>query len=160
MSDGGSKVFMKRAFAIAVIIAVFASARVFAGSGIKWYTLHEGIERSAAEKKPMIVDFFYGKGCPRCEAMQKYVYDDPAIAAKVMADFIPVRIDLTKKLTAEEERLGKRFDFKNDCLLLFLDHHGELINHPGGTRLCFVNKVDPDRFVKYLDTVTAGYRKN
>jgi len=118
-----------------------------------WMSLKDGMEKSKAENKPVIVDYFFGKGCPRCEFLQQKVYEDPAIAKKITADFVPVRVDLTKKLTKEEEDLGNKYDFKSDCLLLFLGPTGELISGPGGKRLCFMDKVDPEVFISYLDWV-------
>jgi thioredoxin-related protein len=136
---------------------VLASHAVAAGE-LKWFSLKDGMERAKSEKKPMIVDFFYGKGCPRCEFLQKNVYGDPKIAKKIMDDFVPIRVDLTKKLTTEEQQLGNKYDFKNDCLLLFLDPQANIVKEKG-KRLCFIDKIDPDEFVKYLDTISAGGRK-
>src|SRR5208337_339021 len=83
---------------------------------IKWLTLDDGRSRAASEQKPMIVDFFYGKGCSRCENLEKKVYENPDIAKRISNDFIPVRVDLTKKLTDEETDLGNQYNFKKDCL--------------------------------------------
>jgi thiol peroxidase len=118
---------------------------------LPWLPLKEGMAKAKAENKTMIVDFYYGKGCPRCEFLQSQAYDDPGIAEKIRAAFVPIRIDLTTELSPEEEALGKKFDFKNECLLLFLDPHGNVIVDPDGTKLCFIDKVDPDQFIRYLE---------
>jgi thioredoxin-related protein len=144
---------MKKIYMLVFIASLVLSSHAFGSSEIKWLPLNEGMEKAKAEKKAMIVDFFFGKGCPRCEALQKGVYDNPTIAKKIMDDFIPIRVDLTKKLSPDEEKLGNQYDFKNDCLLLFLDHNGTLIKDPSGKRLCFVDNVDPEWFVKYLDMI-------
>jgi thiol:disulfide interchange protein len=136
----------------AIVMGLVFASNAFAAGELKWFSLQEGMEKAKAEKKPMIVDFFYGKGCPRCEFLQKNVYDNPKIAQKIMDDFVPIRIDLTKKLSKDEEALGNKYDFKNDCLLLFLDPQANIIKEKG-KRLCFVDKIDPDEFVKYLDTM-------
>ncbi len=122
---------------------------------VKWLSLKEGTEKAKIEKKPMIVDFFYGKGCPRCEFLEKNVYADPVISKKIMDDFVPIRVDLTRKLTKEEEQLGNRYEFKKDCLLLFLDPDTNVLSAKG-KRLCFIDKVDPDEFVEYLDSIKSG----
>ena len=144
----------KRIYVLLVVIAVLViSAQTFGAAGVKWLSLKEGMEKAKTEKKPMIVDFFFGKGCPRCEQLQKGVYDNPAIAKKIMNDFVPIRVDLTKKLTPEEEKLGNQYDYKNDCLLLFLEPGGTIIKDPSGKKLCFVENVEPEWFIKYLDMV-------
>jgi hypothetical protein len=76
-----------------------------------------------------------------------------------MDDFIPIKIDLTKPLLAEEEAFGNKFEFKHDCLLLFLDHNGEVISDPGGKRLCFIDSLDPEWFVGYLDMIKNSYKR-
>jgi thioredoxin-related protein len=150
---------MKRLGGFILIMVLAVSSTLSAAGGLKWFSLKEGMEKAKLEKKPMIVDFFFGKGCPRCEFLQKNVYDDPMIAKKIMADFIPIKVDLTRKLTADEEALGKKYDYKNDCLLLFLDASGNIIKDPSGKKLCFIDKVDPQEFIKYLDSYkTAGGR--
>lgn len=144
---------MKKIYALFVIVMVLFSVGAFGSSEIHWFSLKEGTEKAKAEKKPMIVDFFYGKGCPRCEVLQKGVYDNPAIAKKITDEFVPIRVDLTKKLTEEEEKLGNKYDFKNDCLLLFMDYQGNVMKDPSGKRLCFADTVEPEWFVQYLDMV-------
>ncbi|HAK89617.1 MAG: hypothetical protein A2077_06135 [Nitrospirae bacterium GWC2_46_6] len=158
---------MKKFYALTITVFLFICADVFAASEIKWLTLKEGTEKAQIEKKPMIVDFFYGKGCPRCELLQKIAYDNPSIAEKLIKDFIPVRVDLTKALSKEEEMLGNQYDFKNECLLLFLDHNGNIIKDPGGKKFCFIDAKEPhwlsqleaEWFIKYLDSVLSNYKK-
>jgi thioredoxin-related protein len=151
---------MKKYGVLVLILGLVFSTTAFAAdAGIQWLSLKAGMEKAKEENKPLIVDFFYGKGCPRCEAMQEQVYDNPSIAAKVMKDFIPVRVDLKKKLTKEEEDLGNKYNFKNDCLLLFLDPKGEIINDTMGKRMCFIDKINPQWFIDYLNMVESYYRK-
>ncbi len=150
---------MKRPVIVMVVAVLLFGSFALADSGVKWYTLAEGQLKSKAEGKPVIVDFFFGKGCPRCEFLEKEVYRNPSIAKKIMEDFIPIRIDLTKKLSKEEKELGEKYEFKNDCLLIFLDRSGNLVKDATGKKLCFIDKVDPDEFIKYLDTVKSGMGK-
>jgi len=150
-------IIMKRALVVVPLLVFVVCSYSFASDGLQWLSLKEGSAKAKSEKKPSIVDFFYGKGCPRCEKLQKNVYDDPIISKKIMDDFVPIRIDLTKPLTEEEEALGKKFDYKMDCLLLFLDHNGEVITDTQGKRLCFIDNLDPEWFVSYLDMIKKKY---
>ncbi len=127
---------------------------------IKWMTLDEGRSRAATEHKPMIVDFFYGKGCSRCENLEKKVYQNSDIAKRISDDFIPVRVDLTKKLSEEETALGNQYNFKNDCLLIFLDDKGNIIKGPGEKNLCFAREIEPEQFNQYLDMIEEGYKSH
>ena len=136
---------------LTLILIAFFCASAFAE--LNWYSLKDGMEKAKVEKKPMIIDFFFGKGCPRCEALQKNVYDNAAISKKITDDFVPVRVDLSKKLTPEEKAFGDKFEYKNDCLLLFLDYNGNVLNGPGGQRLCFIDNVEPASFIEYLEFV-------
>ena len=148
---------MKKILLLVSLLVFVICSHSFGADGMQWLSLKEGFAKAKIEKKPSIVDFFFGKGCPRCEKLQKYVYDDPIISKKIMDDFVPIRIDLTKPLTKEEDALGKKFDYKMDCLLLFLDHNGEVISDSKGKRLCFVDNVDPEWFVSYLDMIKKQY---
>lgn len=143
------------------IIFLFICTYTFAAEKdglIKWYSLKEAREKARVERRPMIVDFAVAQGCPRCEAMQKNVYSKKEIADKINRDFIPVLIDLAKELTAEEKKLGDEYDFKNDCLLLFLDPAGRILKDPSGKRLCFMDAVDTEVFLKILDLIRSGIK--
>ena len=47
----------------------------------------------------------------------------------------------------------KKYDYKSDCLLLFLDYDGNVIKNPEAGRMCFPDKIEPEVFIKYLDSV-------
>ena len=150
---------MKKVLILAAVFLFAVCSYSYSAEGVQWLSLKEGFAKAKLENKPSIVDFYYGKGCPRCEKLQKFVYDDPMIAKKINDDFVPIRIDLTKPLTAEEDALGKKYDYKMDCLLLFLDHNGDLITDNKGKRLCFVDNVEPGLFVSYLDEIKKKYEQ-
>lgn len=144
-----------------ILLCLFMSAGPVHGQAgkINWSGLKEGAARAKAEKKPMIVDFFFGKGCPRCEKLESGVYANPDIAKKINDDFVPVFIDLTKPLSKDEEDLGNKYDYKNDCLMLFLDPDMNIIKDPSGKKLCFVEHIEPDIFIGYLDMIKGRMKK-
>lgn len=120
---------------------------------VDWHSLQNGMEKAGAEKKPVLVDFGIVKGCPRCEFLLKNVYNNDKIVKKINSDFVPVFIDLGRKLTDEEKELGEKYDYKNDCLLLFLDSDGNVIKDPEDKKMCFADKVEPEAFIRYLEQV-------
>ncbi|MGW8180601.1 MAG: thioredoxin family protein [bacterium] len=125
-------------------------------SSIHWHSLSEGRKLAMDQGKPMVVDFFVPQGCPRCARMIKEVYSDARVIEAMNRDFIPIRIDLGGELTKEERQLGEAHDYRSDCLLLFLDSGGDVIEQPGGKKLCFADYVSPELFVEYLNYI----RKN
>jgi len=124
---------------------------------VNWYTLAEGRAIALREKKPMLVDFAVPENCSRCTFLQNNVYNRDEIVAKINGDFIPIWCDLSGDLTPEEMKLGEAFDYKDDCLLLFLDHRGEIIKDPEGVNMCFPDKVEPQVFIDYLDYVLKEF---
>jgi len=140
---------------IFLILSVNAWAQERYAEKVKWLHLKEGIEKARIEKKPMLVDFAVPKGCPRCDFLQKNVYSKDEIVRKINSDFVPIFIDLSGKLTPEESALGEKYDFKNDCLLLFLNYNGKVIKDPEAGQMCFADKIEPDVFIKYLDSVKS-----
>ncbi len=124
---------------------------------VHWHTLVEGRQIASRDAKPMLVDFAVPEHCSRCQFLQDNVYSRDSIVAKINADFVPVWIDLSGELTAEERRLGEEFDYRNDCLLLFLDHRGAVLKDPQGRQLCFAEEIEPEVFIEYLDHVMRTY---
>lgn len=126
------------------------------GGLVAWHTLAEGKTRAAAEKKPLLVDYFVPTGCNRCERMDRALWADPEIARRVNGDFVPVRVDLSKPMTDDEKALGARYDFNFDCLLLFLDPGGKVLEKAGGGRMCFAEFVDTQWFLGLLAQARAA----
>jgi thioredoxin-related protein len=146
-------------FLTLTLLLFAASAFAIPAGDVKWNSLKDGMAKAKAEKKPLIVDFFFGKGCPRCEMLEKNVYTNPQIAKKINDDFVPVFIDLTKPLSKEEEDVGNKFDYKNDCLMLFLDPDMNVLKDPSGKKMCFVDNIEADAFNGYLDMIKGQMKK-
>ncbi|MDW7712162.1 MAG: thioredoxin family protein [Deferrisomatales bacterium] len=126
------------------------------GSLVEWYRLAPGKETAWILEKPMLVDFFVPEGCDRCERMDRDLWGNPEIARLVNESFVPVRIDLSRNLTREEIALGRTYDYNYDCLLLFLDHRGEVIEDAGGGRMCFADFVSTEWFLGHLEHALAA----
>lgn len=146
---------------IIMVMAVLVLSSVAHGAdGVPWLTLKAGYEKAKLEKKPLLVDYFYGTGCLRCENLVKEEYENPEIIKKITTDFIPVRVDLTKELSPEEEQLGEKYDYKKDCLLLFLDADGNILKDDTGKHLSCATMIDPEMFIQYLDKVKMSLARN
>lgn len=115
------------------------------------HPLAEGKALALEQKKPLIVDFYAPEGCSRCDRLATHVYSKPEIARRLRDEFVVVRIDLTRNLTSEEIELGRRYEYKYDCLLVFLDGKGEVIEDLSGKRMCFADFIAPEWFLGHLD---------
>lgn len=127
---------------------------------VNWHDLESGRAMARSSKKPMIVDFAVPSGCDRCDFLQNNVYNRDEIVAKINRDFIPIWVNLdasSHTLTPDEEKLGQKFDYRKDCLLLFLDHEERLIEDPEGKQFCFAEEIEPEVFMEYLDYVRTKY---
>ena len=96
----------------------------------------------------------------RCDTLEEKIYSNCDIAGKISDDFIPVRVDLTRKLSDREMALGKQYNLRNECLLLFIDHKGNIIKGPGEKSLCFTEAMKPGQFIQYLDLIEEGYKSH
>ncbi len=124
---------------------------------VNWNSLEEGMKKSKAEGKPMLVDFAVHEGCERCEFLQANVYSRDTIVDRINKDFIPIFIDLAQTLTPEERALGEKHEYHDDCLLLFLDHNGKPIFDKDDGKMCFADNIEPEVFMDYLNYVTSMY---
>lgn len=142
------------------LIAMSAFAKQRYAEKVSWHSLEDGMNKAKKEKKPLLIDFAVPHGCPRCDFLQRNVYNRDEIVQKINSDFVPVLIDLSADLSHEEKELGERYDYKNDCLLLFLDYKGNVIKRPGGGIMCFPENVDPEVFIQYLEEVKKTMKKD
>ena len=150
---------MKKLLAVMILATLTMGPVSLAAEEIRWFSLQEGMERAKTTQKAMLVDFYFGKDCPRCVALKKSIYDDPLISQMITQNVVPIRIDLARKLTAEENKLGERYGYKRDCLLLLLDSSGNVLKDPKGQNLRFTDTVAPDQFVRYLEMIRAASGK-
>lgn len=124
-------------------------------AAIHWVTLAEGEQLARDQGLPLMVDFYVPSACARCEGMNESVYQDPEVAQRVNQWFVPVRIDLTGTLTARERVLGETYEYRSDCLLLFLDAQGTVIEDATIGRFCFAEALSKQQFLGYLQRAKA-----
>lgn len=85
------------------------------------------------------------------------MYSKDLIVSKINKDFVPIFINLAEDLSPDEQALGHRHDFHDDCMLLFLDHDKQPVFDDQGGKMCFVDEIKPEVFIRYLDYVIGIY---
>jgi len=128
-------------------------------SFIQWRTLEAGKAEAASRKMPILVDFYFGEGCPRCMAFDRKIYSSPAIATRINKNFIPVRVKLTGELTTAEKDLSEKLATGGECMLAFLDPAGNIIIDPDRQMICTMQMVTQEQFLDYLDEALRNMQK-
>ena len=118
---------------------------------LNWRPLAEGKVEAREKGMPILIDFYFGEGCHRCMVLDREVYNNQQIAELINRDFVPVRIDLSKTLTADEKALEDNFATGGECLLGFLDKNGKLVKTQKGKNLCTMNMISREEFITYLE---------
>src|SRR5258708_37511050 len=89
----------------AVLLVSAFSASAAQGAGIAWHgNLQEAAQQAAAQHKPLLV-MVKARWCGPCHKMLQQTFPDPAVAARVNSQFIPVLIDADEQ-AATVQTLG------------------------------------------------------
>jgi thiol:disulfide interchange protein DsbD len=89
---------------------------------IKWIPYDEKlIAMAAAEKKPLILDF-YAAWCSPCIAMERKVFEDPEVVG-LSQKFFTMRLDLTRRQPIQNQVL-KRYGVRGVPTIIFLNKKG------------------------------------
>jgi|GEM_PF-1711844 len=118
---------------------------------IQWRSLADGKTEAAQRNMPVLVDFFIGPVCMRCVAVQKDIYNDRELASRIEREFIPVRIWLSSELSAEEEALSQELNNDGECILAFLDAHGNVLKNSQGEDISSMKMLPADEYIRYMD---------
>lgn len=140
-----------------VVLCLFCGCQVHKGLSegrhqpIRWRTLAEGKIEAEKRNVPVLVDFFIGEICHRCIMVQKEVYNEPNLAARIEADFVPVRIWLSNDLTADEKALSAQLNNGDECILAFLDPQGKVVKNIQGKQISSMGMLPAHEYVRYMD---------
>lgn len=119
-------------------------------SRITWHDFDEGKERAIAENKLMVVDFWVGEGCHRCDVMAMKIWRDPKVVELMEEHFIAVRVDIERALPEGARALGKKYDYNYECLLVLCTPDGNAVEDSTTGRMCFSELITAEWFVSYL----------
>lgn len=132
IGSGVWNVWLKRGLGVLMIlVAIYYGGVIYAQvAAVKpvddkvWITsLDEGLARSAAEKKPMVVDFF-AQWCLPCIELDRKVWGRPGIRRRLAERWVAVKIDCTKD-TEPCRQAVDRFGVIGWPTVVFLDEKQE-----------------------------------
>jgi thioredoxin-related protein len=95
---------MKRMIVLVAVAACASMAGLKAQERIKWYTLKEALQMTAAEPRMLVIDV-YADWCGWCKRLDATTFADPEVASIMNEHFYPVKLNAEGK---EDIVLGDR----------------------------------------------------
>jgi len=117
---------------------------------IQWRTLEQGSREAREKGMPVLIDFYYGATCMRCEYFESTLYTDPEIADMVNRNFIPVRVHLSRARTEAEGALLMKLSPMQECVLAFLDKNGRIITDKNGQPISSMEVLNKQQYLDYM----------
>jgi thioredoxin-related protein len=77
-------------------LLVLSTATALFAEGVQWRIWEEGLGEAKAQKKLLLVEAVR-EGCHYCDEMQRAVFDDAAMAARIEERFVPVKVNLSRE---------------------------------------------------------------
>ena len=85
----------------------------------------EAIEKSVAQHKPIVIDFF-AEWCPICHELDRTIFSLPEIQAK-LAQVTTLRMDATDQDDPQVQAILQEYGIEGFPTIIFLDSHGQEI---------------------------------
>lgn len=143
-----------RTLLLALLLA--ASSPLAAQEVPDWFAetfldFREDVVQASKEGKRVMV-YFWLRGCPSCKRLVEVTFRDPAVAARMRKQFVPIAINVlgdrdvtwTDGRSSSEKGLVAALGVTGTPTIVFLDEKGAAVQR-------LVGYVPPDRFVAALD---------
>lgn len=125
-----------------VVATFWATSWATQGSGIAWQPYSQQVlERAAARKTPVIIDF-YADWCSPCRELEEITFHHTGVVRLAKDDFTMIKVDITLGDNPDHERLLKQFGVKGVPTVVFLDARGK-----ERTDLRLVDFLSPELFL-------------
>jgi len=112
---------------------------------LDWEYYTESIYESAlSNNEKMIIDF-YADWCIPCKELDALTFSDAKVIA-ASKDYVSLKVDMTKTISDETERIRKKFEIRGMPTVLIIDSQGNEIKRLTG----FVNA---EEFLKIIDDI-------
>ena len=136
------------AFALA---AYMVTPLLTTGPGVAWQPYSEQVlENAAMMGKPVIIDF-YADWCAPCLELEQITFHDSEVVKQAEANFVMIKIDLTRKGDPINEHLLRLYDVRGVPTVVFLDRNGR--EHP---ELRLVRYMPPAEFLERMVEITKS----
>ncbi|RJQ76482.1 MAG: DUF255 domain-containing protein [Desulfobacteraceae bacterium] len=128
-SQAGFRAFPWLKSGVAVACLAFAAFLVMSwamrGPGVAWQSYSEETLRAARQTgKPVIIDFS-ATWCTPCRELEEVTFHDATVVKQAAADFVMVKVDVTKGGNPVHERLLREYGVKGVPTVVFLDRDGK-----------------------------------
>jgi thiol:disulfide interchange protein DsbD len=108
-----------------VVATYWMGLLVMQGPGVQWQAYSDQLLSEAVEKqKPVIIDFS-AAWCAPCRELDEVTFRDHEVVKQAEQDFFMIKVDLTRKGNADNERLLQKYGVKGVPTVVFLDLQGE-----------------------------------
>jgi thiol:disulfide interchange protein DsbD len=87
----------------------------------------QAVEDSMAQRKPIVIDFF-AQWCPICHELDREVFSQPEIQAK-LSKVTALRVDITDQDDPQVQKIAQEYGIEGLPTIVFLDSNGQEINN-------------------------------
>ncbi|MDP3182730.1 MAG: cytochrome c biogenesis protein CcdA [Desulfobaccales bacterium] len=131
-----------------IVATTLVGSFIMRGPGVAWQPYSEQLLASARElTKPVIIDF-YATWCTPCRELEEITFHHPDLVKLADREFVMIKVDLTRKGDALNQRLLSQYRVKGVPTVVFLDSRG---NERPDLRL--VDYLPPEQFIPRMAAV-------
>jgi len=118
---------MRKTVYFIILILALTSCRQAPGASTSIWKPYsqEALREAVHEQKPVVIDF-YADWCPNCQDLDRTVFVDPAIVAK-LALVTALRVDVTNMDDSRVQSVVQTYGIEGVPTVVFLDSHGREI---------------------------------
>jgi thioredoxin:protein disulfide reductase len=107
-----------------VLATFWTTSWAVRGPGVAWQAYSDAlVQQAVAQNKPVIIDF-YADWCAPCREFEAVTFHHPEVVRQAKADFIMIKVDVTRAGDPLHERLLSAYDVRGVPTLVFLDARG------------------------------------